>query len=132
MVTPDHEIEIEATLNRYTREWRGSNERGREGSDGEGREGRERWRGREGNDIGGRKGRLSFIGTHCLWVGVVVGHIRSPFVGGGSLRPWVFIIRLWGVVIVRGWGGGCCPWVLFVVSVGAGSSFVGTGSPCCG
>ena len=56
MVTPDHEIEIEATLNRYTREWRGSNERGREGSDGEGREGRERWRGREGSDGEGGKG----------------------------------------------------------------------------
>ena len=35
-----------------------------------------------------------------------------------------------GVVVIRGQCGGCCPWALFVV--GAGSSLVGTRSPCCG
>ena len=34
------------------------------------------------------------------------------------------------LALPHGWGGGCCPWAWF--AVGAGSSFVGTGSPCCG
>ena len=61
-----------------------------------------------------------------MWVGVVVGCICLPFVGGGSSHWWAFVIHPWGVVIVHG-RGGCCPQALFVV--GAGSLFVGTGSP---
>ena len=61
--------------------------------------------GREGNDIGGRRRRSSFAGTHRLWVGVVVGRVRSPFVSVGSSRPWVG-----GSSLSRLWGAESCSW----------------------
>ena len=44
--------------------------------------------------------------------------VHSPFIGGGSLHLWVFVICPWA-------GGGCCPWALF--AVGAGSLFADPG-----
>ena len=50
-------------------------------------------------------------------MGVVVGHVHSPFVGGGSSHPWVFIIRPWGLSssvggVVAAVPGRCLLWVL--------------------
>jgi hypothetical protein len=90
--------------------WRGEGgmERGRR--DGEGREG---WRvmegrGSDGGGNGGAGPSLSTVGVRHLGVGVVVGHVRSSFVGGRSLL-------LWAVGLVLGgwrcsWGLGSCLW----------------------
>ena len=61
---------------------------GGKGSDGEG--------GREGSDVGGKEG-----GGRPSWA-LMVGRMRSPFVGVGSSHPWALVIRPWGIVGIRG------------------------------
>ena len=83
---------------------------------------------REGSDGEGGQGMIA--GTRRLWVGVVIGRIHSPFIGGGLSRPWAFIIRPWGlsssvgsvVAAVPGrcllWAVGCHWWALGHLVVG--------------
>ena len=54
-----------------------------------------------------------FIGACCWWVGVIIDYMRLPFIGGGLSCLWALVFHLWGIVVIWGWGGSCCPWALF-------------------
>ena len=60
---------------------------------------------------------MSFAGACRLWMWVVVGRVRTPFVGGGASRPWAFVIRPWGLSssvggVVAAVPGRCLLWAL--------------------